>query len=484
MQYQDLCNKIIEGVGGKDNVIDVSHCITRLRFRLKDESKADTAALKATKGVLDVIQAAGQYQVVIGATVEAVYADLVQVGGFATQAALDVNEDPELGADGKKTDPFSRLLRLISEIFQPVLGMLMAGAFIQSLLAIATVAGWLDKGSSTYTVLYAIGNAVFYYFPIIIGWSAGKRFGLKPALSMAIGAVLVYPTIVALAGTDPLYTIASGTVFASSVFGDVFGIPLVLQGYASTVIPVIVMEWFASKVYKGFSSVIPALVRSFFSNCLTLAVTGIVGLLVIGPITTILGNLVAYAILAIVSFSPAIAGLVVGTLWSLLVMFGLHWAVIPLWFVDVATYGYDVINPLVFAGAPAILGACLGMIVRSKNAEENSSINVPSAISAFFGVCEPALYGILIPRKKLMWATFLSAGVGGAIAGIAGAKLYSFGANGFLGAPNFIDPSAGINGSFIGLIVGGVIALVAAFVAALILGGKKDESKVMNIEIS
>ena len=165
-------------------------------------------------------------------------------------------------------------------------------------------------------------------------------------------------------------------------------------------------------------------------------------------------------------------------------MFGLHWAVIPLWFVDVATYGYDVINPLVFAGAPAILGACLGMIVRSKNAEENSSINVPSAISAFFGVCEPALYGILIPRKKLMWATFLSAGVGGAIAGIAGAKLYSFGANGFLGAPNFIDPSAGINGSFIGLIVGGVIALVAAFVAALILGGKKDESKVMNIEIS
>ena len=138
MQYQDLCNKIIEGVGGKDNVVDVSHCITRLRFRLKDESKADTAALKATKGVLDVIQAAGQYQVVIGATVEAVYADLVQVGGFATQAALDVNEDPELGTDGKKTDPFSRLLGLISEIFQPVLGMLMAGGFIQSLLAIAT----------------------------------------------------------------------------------------------------------------------------------------------------------------------------------------------------------------------------------------------------------------------------------------------------------------------------------------------------------
>lgn len=482
MEYQDLCNKIIEGVGGKDNVIDVSHCITRLRFHLKDESKADTAKLKGTKGVIDIIQAAGQYQVVIGATVEAVYAELVKIGGFATQASSDVNEDPQL-ADGKKTDPFSKLLGLISEIFQPVLGMLMAGGFIQSLLAIALVAGWLTKTSTTYVVLYAIGNAIFYYFPIIIGWSAGKRFGVKPALSMAIGAVLVYPTIVTLAGGDPLYSVATGTVFASNVFGDVFGIPLILQSYGSTVIPVIVMEWFASKVYKGFSSVIPALVKSFFSNFLTLLITGVVGLLVIGPVTTILGNIVAAAILAIVGFSPAIAGLVVGTFWSLLVMFGLHWAVIPLWFLDVSTYGYDVINPLVFAGAPAILGACIGMIVRSKNAEENSSINVPSAISAFFGVCEPALYGILIPRKRLMWATFLAAGVGGAIAGIAGAKLYSFGANGFLGAPNFINPSVGIDGSFIGLIVGGVIALVAGFVAALLLGGKKDESKVMNIEI-
>lgn len=470
MKYQQLCDEIIAKIGGKENVKDVSHCITRLRFHLKDESKAQTEELKATKGVVDVIQAGGQYQVVIGATVEAVYNDLVQIGGFDAQPALDIDE----GDNVKKGDPFTRLLAVISEILQPILGVLMAGGFIKSMLALASVAGWLAKDSNTYVVLSAIGDSVFYYFPLIIGWTSAKKFGLKPVMGMALGGILVYPTLVALTGGDPLYTLGAGTIFESNVYGDIFGIPLVMQSYASTILPAIFVVWVAAKVHKFFVSILPAVVSSFFANILTLFICGILGLVIIGPVMTVLSNIVAQIILALINFQPAIAGFVIGTFWSLLVMFGLHWGIIPLWFLDVATYGYDLINPLVYAGGCAIAGAVLGMIIRTKNGEENAEVNVPALVSSIFGVNEPALYAILLPRKRLMWATFLSAGVGGAVAGLMGAKLYSFGASGPLGFPSFINP-AGIDTGFIGLVASGVIAFILALIAACVLGPKKDE---------
>jgi len=455
MKYQKLCDEIITKVGGRDNVLDVSHCITRLRFRLKDESLAQTNELKATKGVVDVIQAGGQYQVVIGATVEAVYNDLVQIGGFDSKPALDIDE----GDDVKKGDPFSRLLAIISEILQPVLGVLMAGGFIKSMLALCTVAGWLAKDSNTYVTLSAIGDSVFYYFPLIIGWTSAKKFGLKPVMGMALGGILVYPTLVALMGGDPLYTLGAGTVFESNVYGDIFGIPLIMQNYSSTILPAIFIVWIASKVHKALSNALPALVSSFFSN------------------------IVAQIILMLINFQPAIAGFVIGTFWSLLVMFGLHWGIIPLWFLDVATYGYDLINPLVYAGGCAIAGAVLGMVIRTKDSEENAAVNIPALVSSIFGVNEPALYAILLPRKRLMWATFISAGVGGAIAGLMGAKLYAFGASGPLGFPSFINP-AGIDTGFIGLVISGVVAFVLALVAAMVIGTRKDEGgKALNISV-
>ena len=479
MKYQKLCDEIIAKVGGKDNVLDVSHCITRLRFHLKDESLAKTEELKATKGVVDVIQAGGQYQVVIGATVEAVYNDLVQIGGFDVKPALDIDE----GDNVKSGDPFTRLLAVISEILQPVLGVLMAGGFIKSMLALCKVAGWLSADSSTYVALSAIGDSVFYYFPLIIGWKSAKKFGLKPIMGMALGGVLVYPTLVALTSGDALYTIGAGTIFESSVYGDIFGIPLIIKDYNSTILPAIFIVWIASKVHKGLSNALPALVSSFISNILTLLICGILGLVVVGPVMTVLSNIVAQIILALVNIQPALAGFVIGTFWSLLVMFGLHWGVIPLWFLNVSTYGYDFINPLVYAGGCAIIGAVLGVIIRTKDSEDNAVVNIPALVSSIFGVNEPALYAILLPRKRLMWATFVSAGVGGAVAGLMGAKLYSFGASGPLGFPSFINP-AGIDMGFIGLIASGVIAFVLATVAALVIGTKKDEGGVsLNIKV-
>lgn len=476
MKYEQLCNTIIEGVGGKSNVKDVIHCITRLRFTLKDESKADTDGLKATKGVIDVIQSGGQYQVVVGPQVNGIYDELCEIGGFSATAQMDVVEDPDLVAEDGAKDPFSKLLGFISSIFQPILGVLMAGGFIVSMLSLICVFMPDFKATTTYTVLYAIGYAAFKFFPILVAWAAGQKFGVKPALSMAIGAVLIYPDLVNMTTGDPTSVLfENNALFKANVYGDVFGIPLVLLDYYTQVLPSIPIMWIAAKVQKFFKGILPELIRGIFTDVFTLLIAALAGLLIVGPVTTILANAVAMGIQAALALSPIIAGFVVGTFWSLLVMFGLHWGIIPLWFTEMASVGYSSLNPLNFAGCGAILGACIGMLLKCKDADLKVSLILPATISDFFGVSEPALYGILIPRKKLMWATFLSAGVGGAVAGACGAKWFTPGANGWLGLPCYIDPVAGIDMGFIGLTIGAIIATILPIIAVFILGTKTDQ---------
>lgn len=476
MKCEQLCNTIIEGVGGKSNVKDVIHCITRLRFTLKDESKADTDGLKATKGVIDVIQSGGQYQVVVGPQVNGIYDELCEIGGFSATAQMDVVEDPDLVAEDGAKDPFSKLLGFISSIFQPILGVLMAGGFIVSMLSLICVFMPDFKATTTYTVLYAIGYAAFKFFPILVAWAAGQKFGVKPALSMAIGAVLIYPDLVNMTTGDPTSVLfENNALFKANVYGDVFGIPLVLLDYYTQVLPSIPIMWIAAKVQKFFKGILPELIRGIFTDVFTLLIAALAGLLIVGPVTTILANAVAMGIQAALALSPIIAGFVVGTFWSLLVMFGLHWGIIPLWFTEMASVGYSSLNPLNFAGCGAILGACIGMLLKCKDADLKVSLILPATISDFFGVSEPALYGILIPRKKLMWATFLSAGVGGAVAGACGAKWFTPGANGWLGLPCYIDPVAGIDMGFIGLTIGAIIATILPIIAVFILGTKTDQ---------
>ena len=471
-KYEQLNATILEGVGGLDNISSLSHCVTRLRFRLKDESISDTEGLKATKGILDVVQQGGQYQVVVGPMVEGIYNEFIET--YPVNQGGEVAADPGQN-DNQKTDPFSRLLGTISEIFQPILGVLMAGGFIVSILSLVCAFVPEFKGTTTYTVLYATGYAAFQFFPIIVAWAAGQKFGLKPVLSMAIGAVLIYPDLVAMTSGDPTSVLFEGNpLLQANVYGDVFGIPLVLLNYYLQVLPSIPIIWLAAKVHKYFTGVLPELIRGIFANVFTMVIASLAGLLVIGPVTTILANAVAMGIQAFLAISPALAGLVVGTFWSLLVMFGLHWGIIPLWFTEMSAVGYSTLNPLNFAGCGAIMGACIGMVLKCKDKELNTNLHIPALISSIFGVAEPALYGILIPRKKLMWATFLGSGIGGAIAGACGAKWFTPGANGWLGLPCYIDPVNGIDKGFIGLAVGGVIATVVAIAAVFVLGTKTD----------
>lgn len=470
MRYQKLVEDIIKNVGGRENVNSVVHCITRLRFILKDESKAKDDVLNAMEGVMKVIKSGGQYQVVIGTHVEEVYADLVKVGGFKGKPS----EKPlEVTVDEEKKSLIGRFLNMLMEIFQPCLGMLAASGMIKAILRLFALAGWLDKTDGTYIILDAIGDALFYFFPIVLGWSSARRFKLKEVTGITLGAVLVYPSLVALKGAEPLYTLFAGTIVEQEITATFLKIPVIMPGYASTVIPIILTVFVASKIDKILNKVLPSVVRSFFVPFFTLLITMPLALIVIGPIAILLQDLLGALVTGLIGLNPGIAGLLLGTFWSILVIFGLHWGVIPMFALNVAAYGFDVINPLIFSGVWASMGAVIAVIIRTKSVKEKN-IAIPALISTFFGVNEPTLYGVLIPRKRLMWATFLSAGIGSAIAGFSGSKLYAFGASGPLGMPCFINPD-GIDGGFTGLLIGAVISLCMALVAGLVIGDTKEQ---------
>lgn len=473
MKYQDLCETIIENVGGKANVISVTHCVTRLRFKLQDESKANTDVLKNTKGILQVIQSGGQYQVVVGPQVNEIYKDLCQIGGFSAGEAAPAASAAQ---EEKSGNLISRFLITMTGVFNPLLSLLMASGMIKAILVLLTVLGVLDKASGTYTILYGMGDALFYFFPIVVGWSAAKKFGLKEIYGIVIGGVLTYPTLVALSGGEALYTVFTGTIFESQVYTTFLGIPVILPsaGYASSVIPAILIVFFASILYKFFQAHLPAMLRSFFTPFLTLLITMPVGFLVIGPIAIVLQGVLTSLISFVIGINTGLAGLLIGTFWTILVLFGLHMPVIMMFQLNIVTQGFDNINPLIFAGALANMGACLGVYLRSKDSDEKQNLLIPSFVSAFFGISEPALYGVLIPRRKLLATTLLSAGVGGMIAGFGGATLWNMSTSGPLGLPGFINP-AGIDMGFISLCIGAVAAFVLAAIAGYAFGGTKDE---------
>lgn len=474
VNYEELAKAIIANIGGEGNVISVMHCVTRVRFVLKDETKADDEKIKNLKGVMTLIRQGGQYQIVVGNEVDKVFDAVMKEGNFK-EGDIAEEEDALVKAAEKRkksNDLLSRFLGLVSGIFSPVLGLLCAGGMVKAVLVLLQLTGILTSESGAYIILNAVGDSVFYFFPVILGWSAAKKFGLKETYGMVLGGVLVYPAITAAAGGTPLFTLFEGTAFAADVQLSFLGIPVILRDYSTSVIPIILITWISSYIYKWIKKICPSVIQSFAVPLVTTSLGSVLGLLIFGPVAMFVQNLLSQAVIFLVGINEGIAGLAIGSLWSVLVMFGLHWAVIPFFAINIAQYGYDVINPLIYSGSIATMGSVLGIIIREKKAEERS-IEIPALISAFFGVNEPSLYGVLIPRKKVMLSCFLSAGIGGAIAGFAGSKLWAFGASGIFGTPCFINP-AGVDGGFIGLMVGAAVAFLTGLCTALFFGSKKD----------
>ncbi|WP_416151684.1 beta-glucoside-specific PTS transporter subunit IIABC [Salipaludibacillus sp. HK11] len=468
MKNEKLAKEILDLVGGKENVKSVTHCITRLRFKLKDEGKANTDALNNHDGVVTVRQSGGQYQVVIGNHVSDVYKALVDIGGFANQA-------PEEEEEGSSGSLLNRFIEMISGIFMPILGVLAASGMIKGFTALFVALDWIDNTGGTYHVLNATGDGLFYFLPILLGYTAMKKFGGTPFLGMVIAMALVYPALEGIPDAgDSLYTLFSGTLFESPVFIEFMGIPVILMPYSMSVIPIIVSTFFAAKLERFFTKVIPSVVRMFLVPMFTLLIIVPLTFIVIGPIATWASQLIGQGTVWAYELSPIIAGAILGGFWLVFVMFGLHWGLVPVAINNMQTLGSDPILAMMFTHSFALAAAIIAVWIRTKN-QKTKTLSAPAFISSMFGVTEPAMYGIAIPLKRPFIFTIISSAIGGALLGFFSTKAYVMGGLGVFMFPSLIHPEEGMNAAFMGSIIAVVVASVLAFVFTYFFGGFNKE---------
>lgn len=460
-KYAELAKDIVKNVGGKENVVGLVHCITRLRFTLKDESKANDDVLKAMSGVVTVMKSGGQYQVVIGNHVAEVYDDVC--------ALLDLKEDSSAPAEVKKGKLLDRAIDVVSGIFQPILGIMAACGMLKGFNTLFATLGLYATSDGIYMIINAAGDALFNFLPLFLGYTAAKKFKLKPMLGLAIGAALCYPAIQSSAlsaSGEALYTLFEGTIFASPVYIDFLGLPVIAVDYTGTVIPVILSVWFASKCEKFFNRIVPELVKFFFVPMLTLLVTLPITLLLLGPVATFGSTLISEFTLTIRNFSPLVAGAVVGLTWQILVIFGMHWGFIPVYINNVMTLGYDNVMMPFFACTFATSAVVLAIFFKTKD-KKLKEMAIPNFISGIFGVTEPAIYGILLPLKKPFIISCIAGGIGGAFYGHFNFRKFILGGMGIFELPNMMNPD-GSMGNIIVALVGIVLSMAVGFILTMV----------------
>ena len=466
-KYQELAKEIVKQVGGKDNVVSLTHCITRLRFKLKDESIANDDIIKGLDGVVTVMKSGGQYQVVIGNQVADVYEEVMPL--------LDLKNSEPIPT--KKQKPLDQFIDIISGIFQPILGLMAACGMVKGFNTLFVVIGLYPDTCGGYMILNAIGDGLFTFLPLFLGYTSAKKFGLKPMVGLAVGAIMCYPAIqssMISSGMEPLYTMFEGTMFASPVYIDFFGIPVISMDYTSTVIPVIFIVYFASKCEKLFNKIVPDLVKFFFVPMLTLMISLPVGFLLIGPIATFGSKLIAETVIGIRNFSPLLAGGIVGLTWQILVIFGLHWGFIPVYINNIVTYGFDNVMMPFFACTFATSAVVAAIFIKTKD-KKLKEMCLPNFISGIFGVTEPAIYGILVPLKKPFVISCIAGGIGGAFYGAFNFRKFMMGGMGIFEFPAMIAPDGSLD-NLIVAIAGVVITMIIAFVMTILSFKDKEET--------
>ncbi|MDO4243160.1 MAG: glucose PTS transporter subunit IIA [Actinomyces sp.] len=476
--FDATAHDIIANIGGAENVRSVIHCITRVRFYLKDDKIPDDAAVADIEGVIDVARAGGQYQVVIGATVEDVY-DAV------------LKQLPHLGEDSQADDVpaaprpttvrgwigygFSSLIGVITGSMIPVIGVLAASGILQGLLALLTQFEVVSSGTPTYTFISAMAGSMFYFLPIIIGFTSARRLGADPIIVAIIGGVLVHPGVVEMANPEADGYHAFATIGRTVFNTEFFGIPVSLpegNAYAYSIFPIIVAAWLASKIEPWLKSWIPPVVRSIFVPLLEIFIVSVLVLVVFGPIVMTISGAIASVITWILGLSYPLAGLVIGGFYQCLVIFGLHWAVIPIISQQIADPGSSPLNAIVSATMIAQGGGALAVWVKTRNARIKRMAG-PATISALCGVTEPAMYGLNLKYGRVFITASLGGAVGGLLTGLFDVNMWGF-TGAIVGFPSFVNPE-GMDSSFTGYWIASVAALVVSFTCTYFFGFKESD---------
>ena len=373
MDYRQLAGKILDNVGGKENVTGVVHCATRLRFTLKDDSLAKTDVLKKTQGVLSVVNAGGQYQVVIGPDVPQVYQEVLAIGGFEAAAPID---DPDAAKQDTRS-PLSKALEGIASIFQPIIPAITGAGLLKALMALFSAFGILKGGTQTYIILNAMADAAFYFMPILLAASCARKFKCNQGTAMALAGILVYPAFITLlAGEEAVKFLSI--------------LPVTKATYTSSVIPIILGVWFMSIVEHFMQKVSPRAIKFFSVPLISLLVGGTVTIVVLGPIGAWVSNLINVFFKWLNGMAPWIVPTIVGVFNPLLVMTGTHYGLIPIGTNNLATVKWDtVVGPGMLASNVAQGAAGLAVGIRSKNPDTKQQAS-SAGLTGVLGITEPA----------------------------------------------------------------------------------------------
>lgn len=441
--YTSLAKKIVENVGGENNVISLVHCATRLRFKLIDESKVNMDVLKQTEGVITVMKAGGQVQVVIGNKVDTVYDAVLSCTNINAGNAEEMEET------GKK-NLLNTLLETISGIFSPMLGVMCGAGMLKALLILCTTFNILTADMGTYKILYAAADSVFNFMPIILGYTAAKKFKCNPFISMAIAMSLLYPTMISA------YSEGTKLTFLT--------IPVTLVSYASSVMPIIISVYVQSKLEKLLKKIIPEVCKLFLTPLLELSIMVPATFLVIGPIMDKFGKLLASGYTAIMGFNPIIAGGFVGLIWPAAVIFGLHWGFVPIVMNNIATYGRDTLFVITGPNNMAQAGATLGVFLKTKD-KKLKELSGSAAFSAVLaGITEPAIYGVTLPYKKPFMIGAVFSSIAGMIVAAAGTSCPTLLGTSILSLPGYIGPG------FVGFVIACAVAYFGSAICTYLFG--------------
>lgn len=444
--YEKIANELIEKIGGKENIISLTHCLTRLRFKVKDDSKVDAEGLKQTEGVIKLMVAAGQYQVVVGTDVDDICDTISSKIGIKV-----LNEDGSV-REGKKENIGAKFLSLVSDIFMPIIGAFGAVGLVKAILAVLTSFNLMSNASTTYTILNALGDGMFYFLPFFLANSAAKKFNVNPAAAMAVAAALVYPSIVSLSGAADV---------------TLFGIPIKVPSYTSSVLPIIFAVYLQSVLQKYIYPIFPKSLRDMFGGLIVLLLTVVLTFCIVGPVTSLIQNLITSAVNALIAFNPTIAGFIIGTVYPVFIVFGVHMGVIAVAIVNFSTLGYDVILPIMCSTGFAITGATLAIFLKTKN-EELKNLAGVATISAASGITEPAIYGACLKYRYPFAIACLMNGVSAAIFMATGTV-----ANAMITGRVIAWPALIAMYGTSGIIAPGV-AIIGAFVLTYLFGFKDE----------
>ncbi len=458
LSYDELATFIIKNVGGKDNINNLIHCITRLRFYLKDESKANDDILKNQRGILDVMHAGGQYQVVIGNEVTNVYdAVIKQLPGLSDNPSPQTNNQD----DGKNpvSRAFSNLIGFITGSMSPVIGVIAASGIIKGLLALLTLpqlGALLSVKSPVYVTVSAMADSAFFFLPVLVGFAAAKRLGSDPMIAAVIGGFLVYPQMIT-------WGKSMTTMFSLGSWNFQF------LNYSYSIFPMILAAWLAKECEQWLKKVLPSYLQMIFTPLITILVVSTITLVITGPIIQGAANGIAVFIKWLVSASGWVGGLIIGAFYQLLVIFGLHWGVVPLVAQQIASTGQSSLNAIICATMGSQGAAVLAGAIKSKKADMKE-LGIAAAISAFCGVTEPAIYGINLRYKKVFASGCIGSAFGGLVTGLMHGTMYGF-TGGLIGFSSFFNPvhPTQLN-SFYTFLIASAVSIIVSFIAVWVWG--------------